>query len=90
MSTTLTNMQTCGYDPNGVAVNDYLQRTYDIDPKKRKQVLSELCPCKTMVRKPPFQSSFYITYLKDLNMTFCCCFWIDRRTLTPCGSALWR
>ena len=48
----MSTMQTCGYDPNGVSVSDYLQRTFDEDAKKRKQVLSELCPCKTMVRKP--------------------------------------
>ena len=68
MSTTMTNMQTCGYDPNGIAVNDYLQRTYDVDPKKRKQVLSELCPCKTMVKKP--LASSHQPHLKDLKMTF--------------------
>jgi len=39
---------TCGFDPNGVAIDDYLARTYHPDPKKRKQVLSELCPCQTM------------------------------------------
>ena len=47
-SESTTTATTCGFDPNGVAVNDYLARTYDSDPRKRKQVLSELCPCQTM------------------------------------------
>ena len=45
---TSETLGTCGFDPNGVAINDYLARTYHPDPKKRKQVLSELCPCQTM------------------------------------------
>lgn len=97
MSSSTSNQQpsssnaTCGYDPNGVSVESYLQKTYDPDPKKRKQVLSELCPCKTMVKilaqtqinKLPIQfstsPSLYVLLRVLLNR-------VHRKTLILSGS----
>ena len=38
-------MKSCGFDPEGISVEEHIQMTYDEDPKKRKMALKQLCPC---------------------------------------------
>jgi len=53
----------CGYDPNGISVEEHINKTYDPDPKKRKMALSELCPCSV-------KEDFDKVWLRIVELTY--------------------